>query len=113
MEKLIEIDGRQVKFKSSAAFLLKYKMQFKRDALKDIFKLQEAIDTETNELKDINALDLEVFYNLVWVLAKTANPEIKPPIEWLDDFSEFPLIEILPEVMDMIFSCMTSSAKKK
>lgn len=115
MERILTIDGRQVKFKSTGAFLLKYKAQFQRDALKDILKLQNTIDPETNEMKDIEALDLEVFYNLIWVLAKTADPNLQPPEEWLDTFSEFPLMDIVPQVMDMILSCITStvSSKKK
>ena len=116
MEKILTIDGRRVKFKSTGAFLLKYKAQFKRDALKDLFRLQNAIDIETHELKDIESLDLEVFYNLVWTLAKTADSSVEPPEEWLDTFSEFPLMDIIPETMDMIFSCLTSSVpqlKKK
>lgn len=115
MEKIVTIDGRQVKFKSTGAFLLRYKAQFGRDALQDIFKLLNAIDTKTNEIKNIEALDLEVFYNLVWTLAKTADPSLPPPVEWLDTFSEFPLVEILPEVMDMIMSCLqpTATIKKR
>ena len=113
MEKILTIDGRQVKFKSTGAFLLRYKAQFGRDALQDIFRLQNAINAETNEIKDLSALDLEVFYNLIWTLAKTADPNIPPPMEWLDSFSEFPLIDIIPEVVDMIFSCLTSTVESK
>ncbi len=113
MEKILTIDGRQVKFKSTGAFLLKYKAQFGRDALQDIFKLQGSIDAKTNELTNYEALDLEVFYNLVWTLAKTADPSIPPPMEWLDSFSEFPLIDIIPEVVDMIFSCLKSTVQSK
>jgi len=115
MEKILTIDGRQVKFKSTGAFLLKYKAQFGRDAIQDIFKLSNAVDLKTKELKNVEALDLEVFYNFVWTLAKTADPNLPPPMEWLDTFSEFPLVEILPEVMDMIMSCLqpTATSKKK
>jgi len=112
MEKILTIDGRQVKFKSTGAFLLRYKAQFGRDALQDILKLQGAIDNK-NQIKNIDALDLEVFYNLVWTLAKTADPSIPPPLEWLDEFSEFPLIDIIPEIVDMIFSCLTSTVESK
>jgi len=112
MEKILIIDGRQVKFKSTGAFLLRYKAQFGRDALQDILKLQGAIDNK-NQIKNIDALDLEVFYNLVWTLAKTADPSIPPPLEWLDEFSEFPLIDIIPEIVDMIFSCLTSTVESK
>lgn len=113
MEKILTIDGRQVKFKSTGAYLLRYKAQFKRDAIQDIIKLSYAIDEETKEIKNVDALDLEVFYNLVWTLAKTADPTIPPPMEWLDTFSEFPLMEIIPEITDLIFSSMKSTVPSK
>ena len=112
MEKTITIDGHQVKFKSTGAFLLRYKAQFGRDALLDIFKLKAAVDSE-GRIVDINALDLEVIYDLVWTLAKTADPSLPPPLDWLDTFSEFPLAEIVPEVTDMIFSTLGSTVQSK
>lgn len=112
MEKILTIDGRQVKFKSTGAFLLRYKAQFGRDALQDILKLQGVIDKK-NQIKNIDALDLEVFFNLAWTLAKTADPSIPPPMEWLDTFSEFPMVDILPELTDMILSCLTSTVQSK
>lgn len=113
MEKILTIDGRQVKFKSTGAFLLRYKAQFGRDAIQDILKLQSAIDLNTNELVNYEALDLEVFYNLAWSLAKTADPSLPPPMEWLDSFSEFPLVDVLPELTDMIFSSLTTTVQSK
>lgn len=113
MEKILNIDGRDVKFKSSASFLLRYKMQFQRDGLKDLLKLKGAINLETKELADAEQLDLEVFYNMAWVLAKVANPEIPPPMEWLDTFSEFPLMEVMPEVFELMMLCLQSSVKSK
>ena len=112
MEKILIIDGRQVRFKSTGAFLLRYKAQFGRDALQDILRLQSAIDSK-GQIKNIDTLDLEVFYNLIWTLAKTADPNLPPPMEWLDEFSEFPLMDIIPEIVDMIFSCLTSTVESK
>ena len=112
MEKILTIDGRQVRFKSTGAFLLRYKAQFGRDALQDILRIQSAIDNK-GRIKNIDTLDLEVFYNLIWTLAKTADPSIPPPLEWLDEFSEFPLMDIIPEIVDMIFSCLTSTVESK
>jgi hypothetical protein len=112
MEKILTIDGRQVKFKSTGAYLLRYKAQFGRDALQDIFRLQSVIDSK-GQIKNIDTLDLEVFYNLIWTLAKTADPSIPPPLEWLDEFSEFPLAEIVPEITDMIFSSLGTTVEPK
>lgn len=106
------IDGRQVKFKSTGAFLLRYKAQFGRDAIQDILRLQSAIDNK-GQIKNIDTLDLEVFYNLIWTLAKTADPDILPPMEWLDTFGEFPLAEIVPEVIDLIFSSLGTTVEPK
>lgn len=113
MEKILKIDGKDVKLKSTGAYLLRYKAQFKRDAIQDIFRLADAIDIDTGTVADLSALDLEVFYNLVWVLAKTADSNIPPPLEWLDSFSEFPLMEILPEITDMVYSCLRPSVDSK
>lgn len=113
MEKILNIDGRRVKLKSTGAFLLKYKAQFGRDAIQDIFKLQSVVDTKSNKIKNIEALDLEVFYNLIWTLAKTADPSLPPPMDWLDTFSEFPLVDIIPKATDMIFSCLQSTVPSK
>lgn len=112
MEKILNIDGRNVKLKSTGALLLRYKKQFGRDAIKDIYRMDEAVDKETQEIKDIDAFDLEVFYNLIWTLAKTADPTIPPPLEWLDTFSEFPLEDIIPQAQDLLYASFRSTVKK-
>ncbi|WP_409229197.1 hypothetical protein [Gudongella sp. SC589] len=115
MEKIMTIDGRQVKFKSTAAYLLKYKAQFGRDAIQDLVKVLESVDSKTKEIKDISALDLGVFYDMVWALAKQADPTIPPPMEWLDGFDTFPLLdkENFPVWLEMIQSSFSSSVKSK
>lgn len=112
MEKTLTIDGRQVRFKSTGAFLLRYKAQFGRDAIQDIYRLQGAVN-EKGGIGDIEKLDLEIFYNLIWTLAKTADLTIPPPMEWLDTFGEFPLADIIPEVYDMMLSSLTSTVQSK
>lgn len=113
MEKIITIDGRQVKLKATGALMLRYKAQFGRDIFKDLLTLERAVDVEGNKINDINALDLDMFYNLIWLLAKTADPQLPPPTEWLDSFSEFPLFDIVPEITDMIFGCISSTVPSK
>ena len=112
MEKTLIIDGRAVRFKSTAAYLLRYKAQFQRDALKDLLKLEKAINVTTGELENYDALDLELFYNLIWVMAKTADPSIPEPEVWLDQFSEFPLDEVLRETVDLLAASLMGTKKK-
>ncbi len=124
MEKILTIDSRQVKFKSTGGFLLRYKMQFGRDAIGDLLKLEKAVskikesEKKKGKRKEIDAkvfdaLDLTIFFNLIWVLAKTAEPKILPPMDWLDTFDEFPIWDIIPELEDMLMSTIKSSVKVK
>jgi hypothetical protein len=110
MEKILTIDGRQVKFKSTGAFLMRYKAQFGRDALKDIYKMQKAVNSGNGA---IDSVDLEIFLNLVWTLAKTADSSIDPPMEWLDTFETFPLFDIMSEIINLIFSCLFPEVESK
>jgi len=56
-------------------------------------------------------LDMEVFYNICWTLAKTADNSISEPLEWLDTFEVFPLMEILPELQELMMSSLSSKKK--
>jgi hypothetical protein len=114
MEKTILIDGKKVRFKSTGATALRYKAQFRKDYLTDIIKLAtlenlKNVTTDHVTAADLEGLDFEVMYNIAWVLAKTADPEIPDPITWLDQFDEFPLLDIIPELTEMI----TASIKTK
>ncbi|MFQ8922350.1 MAG: hypothetical protein ACLR60_10690 [Clostridium paraputrificum] len=113
MEKTIEIDNKKVSFKSTAATPLRYKAQFGKDFFVDIMKLSglDGFNPKKIDLKKIDKLDFEVFYNIIWVLAKTANKKIPDPITWLDEFEEFPLFDIIPELQDLILSSMQTKKK--
>lgn len=106
MEKIINIDGRDVKLKADGAILLRYKMQFQRDCLQDMFHL-----VKIKETKDYSQFDTELLYRLTWVLAKTANTEIPPMMEWFAQFDNFPIFEVLPDVMDIIRGCLATKKK--
>ncbi|MFS0591712.1 hypothetical protein AB1L05_08930 [Cytobacillus horneckiae] len=114
MEKIVVIDGQPVNFKSTGATVVRYKAQFGRDFFRDLFKLQnvgKAKEDGTIEVGSIENIDFEFFYNFAWVLAKQGNKEIGDPITWLDTFDSFPIIEIIPEIQDLIYH--TIQGKKK
>jgi len=118
MEKTIVIDGKKVKFKSNGATPLRYKAQFGKDFLKEILKMSpiEKIGKKKKnqelDVKDLEALDFEVFYNIAWIMAKTADPSIEEPLEWLSSFDEFPIAEILPEMQELITASLMTTKKK-
>jgi hypothetical protein len=120
MEKTITIDGKQVRLKGTAATLKRYKAQFRRNLFADMMELgainaltsqdgsQQPIDMSNF---DLSKVDYEIIYDLTWLYAKTADPNIPDPIAWLDGFDEFPIEEIMPEIMELIQ--VTMGAKKK
>lgn len=114
MEKILTISGKQVNFKSTGAFLLRYKAQFGRDALGVLLKMEKTMESLKEGTEDaLEALDLTPFFEIIWTLAKTADPTIPPPMEWLDTFDEFPLAEIIPELQDLLLTTIQSSVKSK
>lgn len=119
MEKTIVIDGKNVRFKSTGATPLRYKAQFGKDYFKEILKMgvyEKLSKLNTKNIKnikpeDLEGLDFEVFYNIAWTLAKTADKEISDPITWLDTFDVFPMVEIIPELTDLITASLDSKKK--
>ena len=115
MEKTIEIDGKKIRFKSNGATPLRYKAQFGKDYFKEIIKLaplQKLNGKKGIAPEELAALVFEVFYNISWIMAKTADPSIPEPLEWLDQFDEFPMAEVIPQLQDLMLSSFKSTKKK-
>lgn len=118
MEKTIDIDGKAVLLKSTAATPLRYKAQFRKDYFAELIKLAKStgglngeINFENISFEDLDFLDFEVFYNFIWVLAKTANNSIPDPISWLDSFDSMPIEEVFPEVVELLEASIKSKKK--
>ena len=114
MEKTIYIDEKQVKLKSTAALPKRYKAQFGRDYFADLMKVAKVFGKGTKRnfgIQDISFasldhMDMEVFYDIIWTMAKTADRTIP------DGFEVFPLNEIMGEVKDLLTDTMPTSKKK-
>jgi hypothetical protein len=117
MEKTVTIDGKEITFKTNGATPLRYKAQFGRDYFKEILKMAPLQNLSKKKKEnivasDLEALDFEVFYNIAWIMAKTANPSIPEPMEWLEQFEEFPMAEVIPELQDMLLTSIQTTKKK-
>ncbi|MBC1505585.1 hypothetical protein HCJ58_01105 [Listeria sp. FSL L7-1509] len=118
MEKTIEVDGKKIPLKSTGATVLRYKQQFGKDYFSELMKMTKAIEPMKKNKKmtnladsDLSLLDFEVLYNFVWVLAKTANPNIPEPLEWLDGFDSFPIVDIMPDIEDLLAASIQTKKK--
>lgn len=102
ISKTIEIDGKQVEFKASAAIPRLYRIKFRRDIFQDVQKLANAYKENIDESKIFEIVDLEIFENMAYIMAKHANPEIPNTIEeWLEQFNVFSIYEILPVILEL------------
>ena len=100
--KIIEIDGREVTFRASAAIPRLYRNQFHRDIYRDLNELQNSMNQSGEESSTLDTFSLELFENIAWLMAKNADKEAPDtPEEWLDDFSTFSIYEILPQIIDL------------
>lgn len=126
MEKMVKIDGKEVGFRATALTPRIYRHKIGRDMIQDLNKLQasynkatrlpaEATDEERKEAQ-LSALDLEIFENAAYVMAKQYDANLpNSPEEWLDEFETFSIYEILPAILELwqLNSATTAKPKKK
>ena len=109
IKKNILVDGIEVPFKASAAVPRLYRLKFGRDIYRDFAALQSAVEVSEDEDSDekktsaLSIESLEVFENVVYIMAKHADPEGVPsePDEWLERFNTFSIYEVLPQLIDL------------
>lgn len=133
-------DGHSVELNSSIGWLIVYRSTFGRDILPDIMPVIESLlglaaqvlgRTKKKELdvRDImRALDQETIseifitmsgmevvtiLNIIWAMAKKANPKIAGPETFFDEFEVFPLDILVPEVLRLIIESSISSKNAK
>lgn len=98
----IEIDGKQVAFKASAAIPRIYRLKFQRDIYKDLRALEKSIGNEDENSSNLDLFSLEMFENIAFVMAKHADPSIPTtPEEWLDGFNTFSIYQVLPQLIEL------------
>ncbi|MFR6151377.1 hypothetical protein [Peptoniphilus harei] len=129
MIKTINIDGKEVKFSTNAYFANIFKNQFGYDiltvimplvseALKGLDELYIRQETEAimpstigELLENVYSLEMVDINNFIWSLAKMADPSIDEPIKWYSQFNEFPVIDILKELSEIIVPSLISKKK--
>ena len=109
MEKVIDINGEKVNFKTHGAIPILYAQKYGKDFFSTIMKMEELINSEGS----VNG-DLLPIYEIAHLFAKTADKEIPDDmVEWLSMFEDgFPVIEVFVELQDLILSNMQSLKKK-
>lgn len=100
--KNIEIDGKQVPFKASAAIPRIYRMKFGRDIFKDLRALEKAVGAGDPKESTLDLFSLELFENISYIMAKHADPTVPDtPEDWLDSFNTFSIYQVLPQIIEL------------
>lgn len=92
MEKIINIDGKEIRFKANAALPLHYATHFGSDVLVDAF------DTDKDAGKNT-----VLMYRMIWALAYCADNSISPLEKWIEEFESFPIYKIYNELSEMFW----------
>ncbi len=100
--KRIDIDGKEVAFKASAAIPRIYRLKFQRDIYRDLKSLEKSIGNGAEDASDLDLFSLEMFENIAYIMAKHADPAIPDtPEEWLDGFNTFSIYQVLPQLIEL------------
>ena len=138
MDKILTIDGKEVGFRATALTPRLYRHKIGRDIIRDLNRLRKAyvrvmqvqqdapsedatpeeLSAYTEALQDaqLDVLDLEIFEDAAYIMAKQYDASIPgSPEEWLEEFSTFSVYKILPELLQLwqLNQQTTSISKKK
>lgn len=126
MIKTIPIENQDVKFDTALSWMFVYRTQFGRDPLELVMPaVKAAIPLFDNAGKEFTTADLDLLTDilaelnmtdglqLIWALAKNADKDLSEPEVWYRGFSQFPLDEVLSELVPAIAASCISSKKFK
>ena len=112
--KKIEIDGKEVAFRASAAIPRIYRIKFQRDIYKDLAALEKAMGDNSEDGSNMDMFSLEMFENIAYIMAKHADGSIPDtPEEWLDEFNTFSIYQVLPKIIELWGLNMKSDVEAK
>ena len=125
MRKDVMVGGRTVPMRTTALTPRLYRHKFGRDLLRDLNRLrvlhgkmadlpEDATEAERQDVQ-LSVLDLEMFEDVAYIMARQADPEHVPdnPDTWLDGFGTFSIYEILPQILDLWQQNLATTSKPK
>ena len=100
-------------------FLFRFKKLTGKDPIKSIVKLNDILSKDNKEQskKDLLIEDIELLYEITWVLEKGADDSKQDMIEWIESFEVFQIAEIIVDLIELLqkafSSTLTMNNKKK
>lgn len=141
MEKIIVISNKEVRLTNNISWCMEYRDQFGKDVVQDhvpmLASIGEALATVIAENGGIEKLSvngvfaslegrvmdlmiplmqtefMSLIINVTWAMAKACDETIPPPKQWVKQFDEFPLDEIVPTIYSLALNGFISSKNLK
>lgn len=102
LTKTIQIDGKEVTFRASAAIPRLYRVKFHRDIYRDLDALQKAMDASDEGASTLDTFSLELFENISYIMARHADSSVPDtPEAWLEQFNTFSIYQVLPQIIEL------------
>lgn len=140
MDKIITVSGKEVGFRATALTPRLYRHKMGRDIVRDMTQLQssfakaveaqnlkppkqDAAEWQKREYEEavkhaqLSVMDLEIFENVAWIMARQYDSTLPDtPEAWLDKVDgTFSIYEVLPQILELwqLNQQTTSTPKKK
>lgn len=124
MDKVLTISGKEVGLRATALTPRLYRHKIGRDIIQDMSQLQKAFSKaaqiskdatdEEREAAQLSVMDLEIFENVAFIMARQYDQNIPDTVEvWLDEFDTFSIYEIFPVILDLWNLNSKTTAKPK
>lgn len=115
-ERIVMIDGREMRMRASALIPRLYRRFFCRDMIVDMRQLKKAYEkSKGDEDAQLSALDLTIFENVAWLMLMHAGEDVGDnPDEWLDSIDGvFSVYAVMPTVMQLWQENEATTARPK
>jgi hypothetical protein len=126
MIKTITISDKEIKFDTALSWMFIYRTQFGNDPVDIIMPaIKAAVPLFDNISGDFTAADIDMLTDvlseiniteglqMIWALARNANKDIDEPTVWYRAFDNFPLDEVLTEIVPALVESCISTKKYK
>lgn len=118
MRKVVMVGDKQLALESNAFTVILFKKQFNKDMFAELFKLaklfegKKEISPENMSDEQIEKFDTNIFNELFWTFACTANKNIPNFMDFFEEYSELNTIDIMNEVLELIQHSMVTQKKQ-
>jgi len=99
MEKIVTIEGKEIKLRTHGNFPNLYQQQFGEDLIIEMNNMEKS------------GVNLELFNKFLWLAAKEADKGILPPDEWNASFDSYPILSAIEEVQELVSALMNTGKK--